>query len=61
MIKFVIGFILGAFLEANSGISTHVKQATNTLATEVVEATEEEAKWKELYDDTVEALGEKTP
>lgn len=61
MIKLAIGFAVGALVVAYYPTAgTEVRKLTNTAAAEVESATRDEAEWKQLYNDTVEALVEKT-
>lgn len=61
MIKFVIGFVVGALVVAYyPTVGYEVRKLTNTAAAEVEAATSDEAKWERLYKDTIKSLQEQS-
>jgi len=59
--QLIIGFVFGMLVVAYTpDLGAEIRALTNSAAVEVERATADEAKWEQLYNDTVEALGEKT-
>jgi hypothetical protein len=57
--NFIFGMLIGGLIMAfTPNLALEIRKATNTAASEVERATSDEAKWEELYRDTVEALAE---
>jgi len=61
MIKLAIGFVVGALVVAYYPTAGYeVRKLTNTAAAEVERATSDEAKFEQLYKETLKALQEKS-
>ena len=59
--KIIIGIIIGGLIVAYYPTLGHeVRRITNTAAKEVESATAEEAKWENLYKETIKSLQEQT-
>ena len=59
--NFIFGMLVGSFIMAfTPNLALEIRKVANTAASEVERATSEEAKWEQLYNDTVKALQEKS-